>query len=745
MELLNAIGKTVKDQFRGSKRVLTFGEYLELAGENPRAQLRGAAQYLADMFEHFGWDDSPSPGRTARRSQLFDAPWADGQGRVAGQEEVQVAIHRSLRNFVRQGRVDRILLLTGPNGSAKSTITEMVARGMESYSALPEGATYRFNWIFPTEKVSRGGIGFAGGPGGTGESPAYLDSFAHLEESQVDARLPCEMGDHPLLLVPKEVRGDLLEKLRGQCEDGKCDDLAPSVYLADGDLCPKCKLIYEALLGSYEGDFMRLLRHVQVERFYASRRYRQATSRVEPQLAADAQTRQVTADRSLSALPTALQNINLFELDGHLVRANRGVVDFSDLLKRPIEHYKYLLIAVEEGRVMLDQANIFFDLLFLGSSNESHLNALMETPEWTSFKARMELVKVPYLRDYTHEAEIYDAQVAEGQVGKHVAPHTTRVAALWAVLSRMYKPKPDNFDGKLKGLVKKITPMEKAEMYARGKVPGWARGDDAKLLKGAVQELWQETANDVVYEGRIGPSPREMKTLILHAGQDPSYGCLSPNAVLDGLARLVKETSVYAYLRMEAKEGYQDFAGFIKLARGWYLDRVDREVSAASGLVAEESHHDLFSRYLTHVLHQTKGEKVQNPVTGDYDEPDQKLLADVEKDLEMEGKPEEFRGGLISRIGAWSVDNSGEMPDYHEIFPAQLDQLRDAYFRRRGDRLRQLLGQVLMVLSEDTDGLEAADVEAAQKVIERLTGDNGYCTHCAREAVVMLMRERYPE
>ena len=744
MDLLNAIGKTVQDQFRGSRRVLSFGEYLALVRENPRSQLRGAAQYLADMFEHFGWDDAPSPGRKDRRAKLFDAPWAGGQGRLAGHEEVQAAIHRSLRNFVRQGRVDRFLLLTGPNGSAKSTITEMMARGMESYSAQDEGALYRFNWIFPTEKLSRSDIGF-GGSGAARDTAGELESFAHLEEIQVDARLPCEMGDHPLLLVPREARADMLKELRDGCEGEACDDLSRSAYLVDGDLCPKCKLIYEALLVSYEGDFMRLLRHVQVERFYASRRYRQATSRVEPQMAADAQTRQVTADRSLSALPTALQAINLFELDGHLVQANRGVVDFSDLLKRPLEAYKYLLIAVEEGRVMLDRANIFFDLLFIGSSNESHLNALMESAEWTSFKARMELIKVPYLRDFRQEKQIYDAQVAGGQVGKHIAPHTTAVAALWAVLSRMFKPKEDRFDGKLKGLVKKLTPAQKAELYSSGKVPAWARGDDAKLLFRAIQDLWQETSNDVVYEGRIGPSPREMKTLILHAGQEASYGCLSPNAVLDGLAGLVKETSVYAYLRMEPKDGYHDFAGFIEEARAWYLDRADREVSAASGLVAEESHHDLFSRYLTHAIAQTRGEKVHNKVTGNHDEPDGRLLKEVENDLEMFGSPKDFRGSLISRIGAWSVEHSGQKPDYHEIFPAQLEQLRDAYFRRRGDRLRQMLNNVLLVLGEDEDGLEAAEAEEAKAVVERLQEAYGYCPHCAREAVVALLQERYAE
>ncbi len=737
MDLLQKIGSQVEEHFKGSKRVLSFAEYLELARNNPRAQTRGAAQYLLDMFEHFGWDEVPAPGGETRRARLFDAPWDGGRASLVGQEEVQAAIYRNLRNFVRQGRVDRFILLTGPNGSAKSTITEMLSRAMEQYSRLDEGALYRFNWIFPTEKLSRSGIGFGGSSGGETARDDRV-TFAHLEEHEVDARVPCEMGDHPLLLVPRDARQALLKELS---EDG----VMTSDYLLRGNLCPKCKLIYEALLASYEGDYLRLLRHVQVNRFFASRRYRQATSRVEPQMAVDAVTRQITADRSLGALPTALQNINLYELDGHLVKANRGVVDFSDLLKRPIEAFKYLLIAVEEGRVSLDQANIFFDLLFVGSSNETHLNALMESHEWTSFKARIELVRVPYLRDYRREKQIYDAQVGQGQVVKHIAPHATAVAALWAVLTRLFKPNEEKYDAKVKPLIKKLTPLEKAELYARGELPGWARGDDAKRLRGAVKEIWRETQAEVVYEGRIGASPREMKTLILDAAQDPLHDCLSPNAVFTRLQELVKETSVYAYLRMQSKDGYFENERFIDLARGWYLDQADREVSDASGLIEEESHHELFSRYLSNVMHQTRGEKVQNEVTGAYEEPDAQLMAQVEKDLETTGNVEDFRKGLISRIGAWSVDHAGEKPNYRDIFPQQLEQLRSAYFNRRKERLQALLERTLRVLGDDESGMSDEEIAEAKEVVARLEERHGYCEHCAREALALLLGARYAD
>ena len=211
-----------------------------------------------------------------------------------------------------------------------------------------------------------------------------------------------------------------------------------------------------------------MLRHVQVERFFVSRRYRQAAATVEPQLAVDARSRQLTMDRSLASLPPALQSLTLYEYQGELVDGNRGVIDFADLLKRPLEAYKYLLGTVEQGRVSLDVASLELDTVFIGSSNEGYLAAFKEIPEFQSFKGRMELVRVPYLLDYRVEQKIYEAQiqVAHAESGKHVAPHVAWVAALWAVLTRMRKPLAEKYGKTLADLVVKLGPLEKAQLYA---------------------------------------------------------------------------------------------------------------------------------------------------------------------------------------------------------------------------------------------------------------------------------------
>lgn len=742
MERLDQIGGAVLEHFRQKRRLLSFEEYLELVREDPRRHARSAAQYLRDMFDHYGTEMVRHPEGEIRRFKLFDAPWEEGEGRLIGQEGPQNAIYRILSNFARQRRVDRFILLHGPNGSSKSTITELVARAMEHYSTLDEGPIYRFNWIFPSLTISRGGIGFGGKSIG-GPSPAGK-SYAHLEEAQIDSRLICELRDHPLLLIPQRERARMLEEFLAKkpLESGR--EFLLSDYILKGDLCHKCKLVYEALLTSYEGDYLKVLQHVQVERFFISRRFRAATTRVEPQLAVDAKTRQVTADRSLSALPSALQSISLFELDGELVQANRGLIDYPDLLKRPVEAFKYLLTTVEDGRVALDATNLFLDLVFVGSSNDAHLNAFMESPDWMSFKGRMELVRVPYLLEYPRERQIYTSQISPDQLGKHLAPHSATVAALWAVLTRMHKPQLDRYDEGLRRLVAKLTPLDKVELYARGQIPDEVRGEDAKILRAGVPKIWQENQAEIVYEGRTGASPREIKTVILNAGQNPRYGCLSPGAVLEELRRLVREAaSFYPYLRMEPKDGYYDHRKFIEVAERWYLDRADGDVRAAAGLVEEASYADLFSRYISHVIHFVRREKMRNPVTGAAEDPDEKLMRQVEQALGTQGSPGDFRQALISRIGAWSVDHHGERPDYAAIFPEHFERLRQSYYEQHRRQLGRQLGDALRLLTDGESGLQADALRQARSLLERLKSQFGYCDVCAREAVTLLVRSRY--
>src|SRR5690606_30523986 len=156
-----------------------------------------------------------------------------------------------------------------------------------------------------------------------------------------------------------------------------------------------------------DGDFKKVLMHVQVERHFFSRRYRKGLVTVEPQLHVDAQFQLISMNRNYANLPASLQSLNLFTLSGDLIDGNRGAIEYSDLLKRPVDSFKYLLVACETGSVNVGPAITYLDTVFLGSCNDLQLDAFKEFPDFMSFKARMELVRVPYLLRISEEKEIY--------------------------------------------------------------------------------------------------------------------------------------------------------------------------------------------------------------------------------------------------------------------------------------------------------------------------------------------------
>ncbi len=735
---LQAVGSEVTSDFVKNRSILSFEEYTHLFVQSPHKQARNAAQYLRDTIDFYGSEQVPHPTGQIRRFKIFDAPAGDRDGRVAGQEEVQNAIYRLLGNFVRAGRINKLILLHGPNGSAKSTLVDALKRGMEQYSTQPDGALYTFNWIFPSEKLVKGSIGFGDRAGGT--ATGSLASYAHLEAEHIEVRITNGLHEHPLFLIPKEERKKLiLEAL------GPKTDFILSSYLLQGELSAKSRRIYDALLATYEGDWLKVMRHVQVERFYVSRRYQTATATVEPQMSVDATYQQVTADRTTANLPPALQRVILYDPHGPLVSANRGLIEYSDLLKRPLEAFKYLLGASETGEIPLEHFVLQLDEVLIASSNEKHLAAFKELPDFSSFKGRIELVRVPYVRRWKVEQEIYDAQVNATTVGRHIAPHATRVAAMWAVLTRLKKPISERYPPEVRGLIERLTPLEKLRLYQEGQAPERFSLPQARELRKHLQALYEESDSYPNYEGRSGGSAREIKTALFNAAQSVEFEGLHPLAVLKELTALCKDKSVYEFLQQEVVEGYHDHEEFVAAVEAEYLELVDHEVRDSMGLVSEAQYKDLFAKYVQLVSAWVKGEKIQNKVTGAQEKPDEARMVEFEAIIMPRAEDaSEFRKGLISNIGAHKIDNpTGEL-EWSRIFPDHFKRLRDHFFEERKKLLRRNVENTLKFLSGEQGSLMAREQAAVRQMLDTMCQRYGYNDASARDAIVFLIRKRYP-
>jgi predicted Ser/Thr protein kinase len=459
-------------------------------------------------------------------------------------------------------------------------------------------------------------------------------------------------------------------------------------------------------------------------------------------MSVDAGERQLTADRSVAALPTSLQATTLFEAHGELIDAAGGVLEFSDLLKRPLDTFRYLQMSLETGEVPLMQQTVFTNVVMLASANDIHMAAFREHPEYASFRGRLELTRVPYLRNWRDEQAIYDTQIIP-QLRRHIAPHTTRVAAEFAVLSRMRRPDPNKYEKPLSEVVETLTAYEKLVLYADGTPPARLANEERKLLKANIGAIYRETDAELDYEGRVGVSPRSMRTLLLDAAQSPEYDCVSPFALLKGIEELCRRTSEFEFLKLKPLAGgYHDQDSFRQLVREGLMDRTEDDMRASSGLIDEAQYGELFKRYISHVSSWVKGEKIRNPVTNKDEDPDEKLMREVEGLLTVEGDTKEHRNMLISMIAAWAIDHSGEKPRHEEIFPGYVGLLQTAAFDKLRKPFATLLSNVITLLREEGRGLARQPKEEAQAMFAELEL-HGYNAASALDAVSALLRDRY--
>jgi serine protein kinase len=759
---VRSIAEQVEARFRGGRRVLSFAEFLALFDADPVRHSRDASRYLRDVFDHYGKTTVVHPWGESTRFNLFDLPWeptppssepkersgavaSAGKGGAAerplprgaliGQEQVQEEIYRALSNFAREGRPNRLILLHGPNGSAKSTIASCMMAALEQYSTLDEGALYRFNWVFPSQKTIRGSLGFA-----SEKSAAEVaQSYAHLSDEEIDAKLIVEVRDHPLFLIPVPERQKLLESSYARTSGTE----PPSDWMLRGQLSHKSQQVFEALLSSYHGSYTDVLRHVQVERYFISRRYRIGAVTIGPQLSVDAAERQITMDRSLQSLPASLQAVTLYDAKGELIDAAGGVLEFSDLLKRPLDAFKYLQLSIETGEVALAAQNVQLNCVMMGSANELHLDAFREHAEFASFRGRLELARAPYLKSYEQERLIYDTHVTP-QVRRHVAPHATEMAALFAVFTRMRKPNPDRYPRAVGAIVSTLTGIEKADLYSQGRAPERLDAESQKLLRSAIKEIWTESDSYPIYEGRVGASPREMRIALLDAAQSSVFKCLNPMAVIEEIDALCQSKNEFEWLQQDAiVGGYHDVKTFREALQSRLLAASEYELYVASGLVQEEQYVELFERYVQHVSAWVKKERLFNRVTQRYEDADEKMMVELERLLDVRAAPNEWRQQFIGTIAAWALDHPTQKLDASQVFPQHLKRMREAIFTERRPAVARLAHDMVLVAREDAAGVDAERRRAAEAVLNRLIARFGYCRECATDSASMLLRKRF--
>ena len=197
-------------------------------------------------------------------------------------------------------------------------------------------------------------------------------------------------------------------------------------------------------------------------------------------------------------------------------------------------------------------------------------------------------------------------------------------------------------------------------------------------------------------------------------------------------------------MRESPSAGYHDHASFNEQVRERWLDRVDGEFRDSTGLVEEARYAELFDRYITHVSHWIKNERVYNRVTGNSEDPDRDMMSSVERTLGAGSNVDAFRRGLIAAIAGYAIDHPGEKVDYGKVFPRHLERLKEAYFADRKKQLQEIAQDILRLLNKEQDpGVGQERMDLAQAAFDRLCRIYGYQAASVRDALGELLARRY--
>jgi serine protein kinase len=577
----------------------SFEEYLDIVREHAEVT-RSAYQRLYDMIMSHGTEELYENKDRVIRYKFFSSYAHRHQDPIYGLERPLMQLVNAFKSAAKgYGTERRVLLLHGPVGSSKSTIARLLKRGLEDYARADEGMLFSFAWK---------------GPDGT-----WLKDPMHGE---------------PLQLIPAEFRAAILADLNADAKDE-----AHQVQIT-GEMCPYSRFMFNDRLQKYNGDWTAMLREeVKVYRLLLSEKDRIGIGTFQPKDEKNQDSTELTGDinyRKIAEFGTD-SDPRAFNFDGELNIANRGLVEFIEVLKLDVAFLYDLLGASQEHKIKPKKfAQTDIDEVILGHTNEPEYRRLQNNEFMEALRDRTVKIDVPYVTRLKDEIKIYEKDFNKERVkGKHIAPHTIEIAAMWAVLTRLVQPKHAN-----------LTLLQKLKLYNGKTLPGFTEDN--------VIELKREAAN----EGMAGISPRYIQDKISNAiVAHPDNDCVNPFMVLNELEAGLRHHSL-----ITSQEQLQHYRELLAVVKEEYEDIVKNEVQRAIA-ADEDALSRLCSNYIDNVKAYTQREKVRNRYTGNYEEPDERLMRSVEEKIDIpEGRKDDFRREIMNYIGALAID--GKKFDY---------------------------------------------------------------------------------
>ena len=647
----------------------SFSDYLDLVKKNP-AVTRNAFQRMYDMVLTWGTSSYVEYKKNILHYKFFEDPIDHGKDAVYGLDvPLMKLVHFFKSAAFGYGTEKRVLLLHGPVGSAKSTIARQLKKGIERYSRTDEGAIYTFKWV-------------------DGKAGDHILGNA--------TEMPCPMHEEPLRLVPEEVRGKLTDELN------KGNKGLYKVAIV-GDLCPACRYVQREFMKRYQGDWSKVMEHIKVERLLLSEKDRVGIGTFQPKDEKNQDSTELTGDINYRKIAEygSDSDPRAFNFDGEFNIANRGIVEFIEVLKLDVAFLYDLLGASQEHKIKpkkFPQTDI--DEVILGHTNEPEFKKLQNNEFMEALRDRTVKIDVPYITKLREETKIYEKDFNSNKIkGKHIAPHTVEVAAMWAILTRLEQPKKAN-----------LSLLQKLKLY------------DGKTLTGYTEDNVKELRKEAVREGLEGISPRYVQDKISNAlvnDKNGDIGCVNPFMVMNELEGGLKHHALIA-----SDEKRREYRELLSVVKQEYEDIVKNEVQRAIS-ADEDAIAKLCSNYIDNVKAFTQREKVKNKYTGQDEEPDERLMRAIEEKIDIpESRKDDFRREIMNYIGALAIE--GRTFDY-----------------KTNERLHKALELKLFEDQKDTIKLtslisnvvDRSTQEKIDVVKSRLIKNHGYCEICSTDVL----------
>ncbi|MEG0448384.1 MAG: PrkA family serine protein kinase [Lysinibacillus sp.] len=549
---------------------------------------------------------------------------------------LETAIERLVEEYFHPAarRLDvrkRILLLMGPVSGGKSTIVTLLKRGLEQYSRTDEGAIYAIKG--------------------------------------------CPMHEDPLHLIPQHLRKDFYEEYGIRIE---------------GSLSPLNTM-------RLEDDYGGLLEKVKIERITFSEDRRVGIGTFTPSDPKSQDIADLTGSIDFSTIAEfgSESDPRAYRFDGELNKANRGMMEFQEMLKLDEKFLWNLLSLTQEGNFKAGRfALISADELIVAHTNETEYRSFISNKKNEALHSRIIVMPIPYNLKVSQEERIYKKMINESDIAHvHIAPHALKAAAIFSVLTRLEIPKKQGVD-----LVKKM------RLYDGESVEGFNSVD--------VEELKKEFLN----EGMNGIDPRYIINRISSAiirKEVPSINALDVlRALKDGLDQ-------HASISQEDREKYMNY---IAVARREYDEIAKSEVQKAFVYSYEESAKTLMNNYLDNVEAFCNKNKIHDFLTGEEMNPDEKLMRSIEEQIGIsENAKKAFREEILIRISAYA--RKGKRFEYNSH-----ERLQEAIQKKLFADLKDVVK-----ITTSSKMPDESQLKKMNEVIATLVDEHGYNTTSANE------------